>query len=387
MQSNTSVEELAYTAEMCDIRTVATDAIETPAELGQRIREARLAAGLSQAELASRIRLERSALVKIETGDRKVSALELLRLSEVLELPLSHFVHRSPAAMVSRRDGLVEDAEAVERTKFRIDALLEGHLRDAEQLRSLGALSAVEGVPETTVADAEAARAFARTIRTFANVPSGPLPALADFAERVGLFVLVADFDVDGSSLSPDRGFGVAVLGGKFPSGRRRFTAAHEIGHHVLGDEYQSDIGVAASRDDREQLIDVFAGELLLPSDELLALWSSGDGEDAWTRLVRLSAGYRVSWAAVVRAAQKLELIGKSEAQAMYARTPQRGDFMAICGDAPTEDLHIGDVGPRWKKSVLASYRASRITRARAVELLHGALTVDELPTVDEPQP
>ncbi|MFF1821075.1 helix-turn-helix domain-containing protein [Kribbella sp. NPDC058245] len=366
---------------------MTTDAIETLAELGQRIREARLAAALSQAELAVQIGLERSALVKVETGDRKVSALELLRISDALGLPLSHFVHRSPPAMVSRRESLSDDAEAVQRTKYRIDALLEGHLRDAEQLRSLQELADIGSVPRATVRDADSARAYARTVRAFAEIPIGPLPPLADVAERVGLYILVADFDVDGSSLSPAPGFGVAVLGGHAPSGRRRFTAAHEIGHHVLGDEYQSDVGVAASRDEREKLIDVFAGELLLPSDELLAEWSRHPGEDSWTRLVRLAATYRISWTAVVRAACQRKLIAKAETQALYARTPQRGDFMAIYGDVPLEDLSVGAVGPRWKKAVLAAYRSSRITKARAVELLHGALTEEELPTVDEPRP
>ncbi|WP_405061372.1 XRE family transcriptional regulator [Kribbella sp. NBC_01505] len=366
---------------------MTTEAIETLAELGQRIREARLAAALSQADLAGRIGLERSALVKVETGDRKVSALELLRISDALGLPLSHFVHRSPAAMVSRRESLSDDAEAVQRTRYRIDALLEGHLRDAEQLRGLDVLGDIGRTPRTTVRDAESARTFARSIRAFAGVPAGPLPSLADIAERVGLYVLVADFDVDGSSLSPEPGFGVAVLGGRPPSGRRRFTAAHEIGHHILGDEYQSDVGVAASRDEREKLIDVFAGELLLPSDELLSEWTRHGGEDSWTRLVRLSATYRISWTAVVRAACRLQLIAKGETQAMYARTPQRGDFMAIYGEVPLEDLPVGDVGPRWKKAVLAAYRQARITKARAVELLHGALTEEELPTVDEPRP
>lgn len=366
---------------------MTTDAIETLAELGQRIREARLAAALSQADLARSINLERSALVKIETGDRKVSALELLRISEVLGLPLSHFVHRTPPAMISRRDGIIDDAEAVERTKFRIDALLEGHLRDAGQLRELGVLSAVEGLPRATVRDEDSARNLAQLVRAFVQVPSGPLPALADVAERLGLYVLVADFDVDGASLSPESGFGVAVLGGRPPSGRRRFTAAHEIGHHILGDEYQSDIGVAASRDEREQLINFFAGELLLPSAELMTAWQGQGGEAPWTRLVRLAATYRMSWAGVVRAVQRLELISKPEAQVFYARTPQRGDFMAICGEAPIEDLQLDAVGPRWKKAVLAAYRQSRITQARAVELLHNALTEDELPSVDEPQP
>lgn len=370
---------------MCDIHTVTTDAIDTSAELGQRIREARLANGLSQVQFAERIRLERSALVRIEAGERKVSALELLRISDELQLPLSHFVHRSPAAIVSRREALVEEAQGIERTRFRVDSRLEAHLRDAEQLRGLGALQAMEGLPEKCVTEEESAKDLAVAVRAYIGLPTGPLPAMTDVGERVGLYLCVVGADIDGSSLSPEPGFGVAVIGGQRPSGRRRFTAAHEIGHHVLGDEYQTDIGVAASRDDRERLIDTFAGELLLPSRELAESWNKR--EDPWEQLVRIAAKYRVSWAAAVRSAQKTGLVDKALSPQLHARTPQLGDFLATCGSAPQEDLLVDGVGPRWAKAVLASYSAARITRTRAVELLHGALTEDELPAVGEPQP
>ncbi|MDQ3886719.1 MAG: helix-turn-helix domain-containing protein [Actinomycetota bacterium] len=45
----------------------------------------RLAYGLSQAQLAARLGLDRTAVVRIEAGERRVSALELGRLADVLE--------------------------------------------------------------------------------------------------------------------------------------------------------------------------------------------------------------------------------------------------------------------------------------------------------------
>src|SRR5882672_7740981 len=49
--------------------------------MGQRIAEARAQAGLTQAELASAVDLERSVLTKIETGTRRVSAIELAHIA------------------------------------------------------------------------------------------------------------------------------------------------------------------------------------------------------------------------------------------------------------------------------------------------------------------
>ena len=46
----------------------------------------------------------------------------------------------------------------------------------------------------------------------------------------------------------------------------------HELGHLVLGDEYSNDLGVHASRPDRENVIDEFAAEFLLPSPVLASI-------------------------------------------------------------------------------------------------------------------
>jgi Zn-dependent peptidase ImmA (M78 family)/DNA-binding XRE family transcriptional regulator len=369
---------------VCDIHTVST--IETSAELGHRIREARLARELSQAELADRLGLDRSALVRIEGGERKVTALELLHLGEILGVPVAHFVHRSPASMTSRRAALDEESQKSERRRFSIDALLEAHLRDAESLRGYGRLSAVGPLPSAKVKDSEDARRLAQQVRAFIDHAAGPLPAMAEVGELAGLYLLVIDAEGDGASLTPEPGFGVAVIGGQAPSGRRRFTAAHELGHHVLGDEYQSDIGVAASRSERERLIDAFAGELLLPLADLQRRWAGLAGS-TWERLIRIACEYRVSWAVAVRAAHCADLISKAEAGRLQSRTPQRGDFLAVVGSSPEEDLEIGTTGPRWRQAVLRAYSAAMITRPRAVEMLHGALTEDEFPPMAEPEP
>lgn len=204
--------------------------------------------------------------------------------------------------------------------------------------------------------------------------------------EAFGLYLLVVDLDVEGASLTPEPGFGVSVLGGHAEPGRRRFTAAHELGHHLLGDEYQSDAGVSASRDERERLIDLFATELLLPVDDVAGRWPSLDG-DSWERLVQLSASYRVSWAVTVRVAVDAGALPADEIAGFHARTPQLGDFLGILGAGPMEDLGLGSTGPRWRRAVIQAYVDARITRPRAVEMLHGAVCEADLPAFDEPAP
>ena len=53
---------------------------------GQRVRELRLAAGLSQEKLAERAALHRTYVGGIERGERNVGILNLLRLARALRV-------------------------------------------------------------------------------------------------------------------------------------------------------------------------------------------------------------------------------------------------------------------------------------------------------------
>ena len=60
-------------------------------QLGARLREAREYLGLLQEEVAQYLRIPRSALSHIESGQRRIDALELKRLAALYKQPVSHF--------------------------------------------------------------------------------------------------------------------------------------------------------------------------------------------------------------------------------------------------------------------------------------------------------
>jgi transcriptional regulator with XRE-family HTH domain len=191
-------------------------------EVGERVRQARLASGLTQAELAQRVGLERSALVRVEGGGRRLDAIELFKLSDALGLPVAHFVTKPPAAVVSRRAALPESPDVAARERYLVDADLETHLNDTRWLVDNGLLVPPAPEPSTHVATAPDARALALDARARLGLaPTDPLGAAADICERFGLYILVVDRDADGASLLDER-FGVAVVGGRAEPGRRR---------------------------------------------------------------------------------------------------------------------------------------------------------------------
>jgi transcriptional regulator with XRE-family HTH domain len=105
--------------------------------LGQRVADARIEAGLTQADLATAVGLDRTAVAKVEAGARKVSAVELARLAEVLGRPLEWFVTELPDAVVSRRG-----APGAQHS-LRLDRAVEKVASDVEFLVELGILNRV----------------------------------------------------------------------------------------------------------------------------------------------------------------------------------------------------------------------------------------------------
>lgn len=363
-------------------------AVESWSEVAERVRAARMACGLTQGDLARRIGIDRTALVRIEAGERGVSALELTRLATVLDVPVAYFVSRSPGPVAAYRSAVAEASEAAsdvgaDRSRFLLDVELEKHARDAEWLRSEGFIAAVPDVPERAVAARDDAVELARLARHRLAVGLEPLGPLAATAERFGLYVRVVPRSTAGASLQIEPGFGVAVVGGEAEPGRRRWTAAHELGHHLLGDKYNSHAGVAAGDQEREALADAFASELLLPAEVLLRADWVRPLDEVRRQLVELAGTYRISWTAAVNSARQLALLSSRDKQRLSAAIPGRGDFMEVLGYEPARDLESGSTGPLWRRAALSAWRASLITAQRTVDLLGGALAAEDLPDLD----
>ena len=67
-------------------------------QLGERLREVRKYLGLKQEEVATHVKIPRTALSDIESGQRRVEALELARLAKLYRQPVSYFTGEDAAA-------------------------------------------------------------------------------------------------------------------------------------------------------------------------------------------------------------------------------------------------------------------------------------------------
>jgi transcriptional regulator with XRE-family HTH domain len=84
--------------------------------LGEKLRQAREYVGFSQDEVASFLKVPRTAVTNMENGQRKVEALELKRLADLYRQPQSHFTgddEEAAAALPSDVAHLARQAAAL----------------------------------------------------------------------------------------------------------------------------------------------------------------------------------------------------------------------------------------------------------------------------------
>jgi Zn-dependent peptidase ImmA (M78 family)/transcriptional regulator with XRE-family HTH domain len=346
-------------------------------EVGEQVAAARHAFGMTQDELAVAVGLDRTAITKIESGVRGLSSLELARLARELKRPLDWFVTSPPPAVISRRHDARLRGDESESTA---DALIEVAARDVELLVELEVLDVPSlERPDFAVNDLESAERAAGLARNFLGQTDGPLIALGTLVESFGLFAFSADLPegLNGSYVSLGEG-GVALVNGNDRSGRRRFTLAHELGHYYLDDEYSTDWHVATSH--REGVLDAFAVHLLMPRASIVRRWEELQGaEHPRQALMRIGVEYRVSWTAVTAQATNLGLIDTQRREHLNRATPSRAELVEQ-RLIIAEELHAPWVSPAFAAAVIKAYRRYLLTADRAVELLRGTFTLDELP-------
>lgn len=340
--------------------------------------EARQAAHLTQEDLAEALGLDRTAITKIEAGRRQLGALELLNIASTLRRLPEWFVSIPPPAVVSRR------AERMEGATFRdIDALIEELARDVELLVEVDELRppatpALSG-PVVDLQGAEGAAALARLTL---DCPTGPLLELQSACERLGLYGFSLDVghpSFDGAYVGLDRG-GVALVSGAVNPGRRRFNLAHELGHHVLADEYSNDFALGESKDDSEKIINAFAVHLLMPRDSITQDWAKLEGEEhPREALVTLAARYRVSWSAACNHLLNLGILQGSIGQQLLRQSPTRADYVES-GVIFVEELAPPSVPPTFGQAAIRAFRKQKLGPRRVIELLRGTISEDELP-------
>lgn len=262
--------------------------------------------GFTQAELAAKLGVKQAVLSKYEHGTIVPADSVQLRLSEILDYPKSFFfknIDEIPSGLVfhRKRSSLTASVRLKVEAEVRARALDVIKLFRENGIRS-NLLSRGNRSPEQ----------MARDLRSFWNVPAGPIQNLTSLLEKNNIVVLKFDFGtdrLDGFFMPLPEDVILIALNSNaaFSADRQRHTQAHELGHALLhtGEFPEKDC---------EKEAESFAAEFLAPKEDIL--------NDLYVpltlaRLKELKTKWKMSMGSLVYRAHSLNAINQST----YRRT------------------------------------------------------------------
>lgn len=253
--------------------------------VGERIRMAREAKGWTQEALAEAMGIpDRQTISTIESGDRRVSADEMVRLIAVLERPLAYFadphlvVEENAFSYRARRDiADIADFERQARKLIETNRRLRAVLGEAPPPTFGG----VRGLGKTSPLETAELVGY----RFFVNWQLGDPPARAlrnAIRERHNVLVLEIDAPegVSGAACHLDDG-DIILLNRREPSYRKNYTLGHEFFHLLTWQQMppeKADLEDPERKPKVEQLADAFTASLLVPSTLLKPVWDAAQG-------------------------------------------------------------------------------------------------------------
>jgi Zn-dependent peptidase ImmA (M78 family)/DNA-binding XRE family transcriptional regulator len=240
--------------------------------IGERLKQARDAAGLNQRDLAQAAGVSAMAISKYERNESTPSSGVLLALARALNVRVEYFFRQVDAQLESvnyREHELLPD---LEKTKVLADA--------REQIERWIGLEAFLPTPWSIPFELPAdmpkridryddIEDAAIALRKSWELGLNPVPDLIDTFESHGIKVFVTKYDghakFNGLAAQVN-GAPVIVIGKHehWPGDRQRFTLAHELGHLVLE-------GRLARKLDAEKACNRFAGAFLVPKPMVVA--------------------------------------------------------------------------------------------------------------------
>ena len=343
--------------------------------IGQRLRRARSAAGLSLRDLEARIgkRVTAQAINKYERGESMPGSGVLIALADALGVSVDYLtgdpeivldaVEFRKKKLARRREEAHVEARVVDR--------MERYLTVEEILAMPSvAWDAPREAPYPVVNEVGDAEHAARGLRAHWTLGVDPIPNLVELLEGRGIKVLSIDLtDIDGLTARVRRGnrkpMPVVVVNRANWGERQRFTLAHELGHMALG---------VASRIDAEKAAHRFAGAFLMPREALWTEIGKHRRSIGWSELFELKRIFGVSVQALAIRCRDLGIFNATLTQRLFHefsrrgwRTPPYKEPFAMRGEQPR----------RFERLCFRALAENAVSETRAAELL--GITVHEL--------
>lgn len=331
--------------------------------IGERLKLARRAAGLSMDALASRVGLSKMAISKYERGLDVPGSAVLLKLSHALKVKADFFFRpagiRFEASAFRCRKSL--PAKQKDALAARVQEWLERYM-EAEAIVGEERRFRVPPRLNRRADSLDQVEDVALGLREAWKLGTDPIENLCEVLEdngiKVGLIEGTEQFDAMLCHVAEGEPV-MAVAKGQ-PGDRQRLNMAHELGHLIL--EIPEDM-------DEEDAAYRFAGAFLVPASVVHFELGKGRQRLGLYELHLLKHKYGLSMQAWVMRARDLGLISLPTATTIFRHFRTQGWHRVEPGDPyPSEEPQ------RLQRLVMRALAEELITESRAAELLGESL-------------
>lgn len=333
--------------------------------IGDRIKQRRIALGLSLEELAEKTEnyVSRQAIHKYEQGSSMPGSDVLLRLAGALGVKVEFFFREQEHAVelsepaYRKRSGA--SAKGLQALRAKTQEVLEKYLFveslfPTERFQRFSMLPAAE----RHLKRVEDAERTSLDLRKKWNLGIDPIENVVEVFEDRGVKVILLDGEdsFDGLSCWANRKIPVVVVKKGLPGDRERFDLAHELGHLLLSSTRIVDPEKAAHR---------FAASFLVPEDAVYQELGRKRSRIDILELSMLKQKYGMSMQAWIYRAQDLGIITSAQASVYYKTFRLKGWNVREPGSSVQ-----GEVPKRFERLILEAVSEDLISSGRAAELL-----------------
>lgn len=321
------------------VMSAGEEAAETTG-IGTRIAEARTARRLTGSQLGELVGLRKDQVSKIESGRRRVDVSELPRFASALGVTIRQLLGQAerPALAMAARLAVDAAPSAAAPARRRARQLLElddllTQVSGMAPARSSTAGARVlamarqrfSAAPTTKVAARRQGLELAEMTRRELDLGSDALGDLAAIIEaHFAVDVALSPLGTEADGLCVHAGSAALIVASTdYPDGHLRFTLAHELGHHLLGDPrsvIEENEHAMFADDAIEWRANAFAGHLLMPERGVRAVldWLGEPGTGVTERaVVALMEHFGVSRQALLYQLNLLGLLSFDAGQRM----------------------------------------------------------------------
>lgn len=354
-------------------------------EVGNLIRKQREAMHMTVTQLAGLVGVSRNTITNYEAGKTEPNSSDLVHISGALGCSINDLLHGGIASIPPR---FAFRAHAPLRKDQAITVVARKYLRAYDEIEEImnsrlsGTLLTFNTDQEGPLKD-EFIKMAADTLRKSSGLHDSGPENIASVLEGLGVRTLFFEHDGKGieglSTIQGDMKF--VMLRNRRKEGklieRTIFSAAHELGHLVLHPQLFTSEELDEEKDSKrhEAEADKFAGNFLVPEDELVRVWVEErlSKHKLFDALILLKRVFHVSFHCLYRRVTELHLHHSLDRAIFVNQIKER---LGINGPATMDQLEPDPLPP---DALYTTNRFSRLVRSASLQDLIGVSKVAEM--------